>query len=327
MVISSLRALPEAFANNVHRILPSSWYRQAEDSFVRTGYSKIENLEKIHTLKMANGNKKEIPIKCENTQKKKLMLDGIQQCLDKNIELDGLGFECSQAADTRHNLGFPLPFIKKAAAKYLPDVENQGPRIVMWHGTSWNPFTRNYSLLANVNRLFFPTWGKQVYSGSPSHILVHEIGHHLHGQQLERLAPHREFFESIEKALGKRLETSSDPIYNLANAKVALLDQQLALYEEMGKSLPKDGLHQKLQSLSELVEQASKLQQEYKPLLLSKAEKALIRKEMGHPHFTKANGHEFVAEMFASMIGGKKFSPEMMELYHKFHGPIPPGGF
>ena len=249
MAVDSLRTLPEVFRNNLRKVKPSQWWKQVEDVFERKGYSRVKNTENIHTLKMANGKAQKILIDCASPKKTAIFLDGIQRCLDKNIELEGVDFVSSRAADAHYHLGFPLPFTKKAAAMYIP---SDGPRIALWHGAPWNPFTRFYSLLALFNRLLFPTWGRKVYSGSPSHIIVHEIGHHLHALNLKEISRH---------------------------------------------------------------------------LGLTSAEKTLVRKELGHPHFTKADGHEFVAEMFASMMGGKKFSPKLMELYHKFHGPVPPGGF
>jgi hypothetical protein len=59
---------------------------------------------------------------------------------------------------------------------------------------------------------------------------------------------------------------------------------------------------------------------------LREDEKILIAQQMGWAYPASSVG-EFVAEMFAGLMGGKKFSLELCNLYEKYEGPLPPQGF
>jgi hypothetical protein len=56
---------------------------------------------------------------------------------------------------------------------------------------------------------------------------------------------------------------------------------------------------------------------------IDKETKQRILAEMGHTYPTR-NAGEAVAEMFAGLMSGKKYSPELLKFYQKCRGPIPP---
>lgn len=53
------------------------------------------------------------------------------------------------------------------------------------------------------------------------------------------------------------------------------------------------------------------------------ADKNLIREEVSSEAIRRADGLEFVAEVFAGLVNHKKYSKHVMDIYHQLKGPMP----
>jgi hypothetical protein len=181
-----------------------------------------------------------LKIICENSKKTGYIKEAISSIQQKGFDLSQLKeISVSPQADRRDSLSF----FKNVA------VYKHGAMSISALST-WD-----WDRLAFARGVAAPTWKKNLYSGSPSHVICHEIGHHLHFLKLDE-----------ERAAGNYSYRQS----------------------------------------------------------FTQGEKDLIKKEMGHSHFLKST--ELVAEMFAGLIAGKKFSPALCKLYKECCGPLPPSG-
>lgn len=175
---------------------------------------------------------KPVTVLCDNAQHLEYINNALKMCADAGFNLSGLKICSGKKTDCL------LP-TASAYGAYRPDLET----VIFRHDVDWNA-------LAQESQRQFPEWANKTYSGSPSHLALHEFGHYLHHQ-------------NTLSQFSKIAETKID-----------------------------------------------------------KETKERILKEMGHTYPT-SNAGEAVAEMFAGLMSGKKYSLQLLKLYQTCKGPIP----
>jgi hypothetical protein len=237
--------------------------------------------------------------------------EAVALCRKKGFKLHNLVFEISEAGDLKLEKEG-----KKAGEDLLglhtPPTETQNRHsILLRKKNPRGPVDMDWG--QNETSFTHPVWGKNVYSGLRSHAPLHEIGHYLHELEMQKLFN----FEQNRQWITKNLKidsrnTSIEEIYLKLVEKL----------EELSKNRPSENkllIDAYCKNVAKSIELKNSIEKlGYREL--TKEERQLVLKEMGRDYLTK-NSSEFVAEMFAGLVGGKTFSFELSALYKKCHGP------